>query len=230
MVRLGMTFLPQPKLPSVTSYRTFPGAVVPLCCDDVRLRSRAPAYSPGPRTDFLLMPGGTALVAKFVFTAGCEGRLAGEIRADADHHGRQSDCRTLAVFIYDPLGFLRPAERLEAAWSALTGKLGGIVPNFGAKPETNTTTLPAKHAAPVVSPEMLAPLPPERPAAIEAAVLAAPADDPAPLETTGDVPLPPPAGAPPCWPPRGRWPSRSRTSTWRRCCRSRRAGPTTCTR
>ena len=96
---------------------------LPLCCDDVRLRSRTPAYSPGSRTDFLLMPGGTVLVAKFVFTAGCEDRLAGEIRADADHHGRQSDCRTLAVFVYDPLGFLRPAERLEAAWSAPDGDL-----------------------------------------------------------------------------------------------------------
>jgi hypothetical protein len=69
------------------------------------------------------MPGGTVLVAKIVFTVGCEDRLAGEIRADADYHRRQSDCRTLAVFAYDPLSFLRPAERLEAAWSAPDGDL-----------------------------------------------------------------------------------------------------------
>jgi hypothetical protein len=94
---------------------------LPLCCDDVRLRSRTPAYSPGSRTDFLLMPGGTVLVAKFVVAADCEGRLAAEIRADAEHHGRQRDCCSLVVFVYDPLGFLRPAERLEAAWSVPDG-------------------------------------------------------------------------------------------------------------
>lgn len=78
-------------------------------------------------------------------------------------------------------------------WSSLTGKLGGIVPNFGTKVEPNGSPPTSRHAAPNVSPDMLAPLPPERPATLETAVLETPADEPPPqIVEQGAVPLPPP--------------------------------------
>lgn len=79
-------------------------------------------------------------------------------------------------------------------FAALTGKLKGMIPNFGSKPDsTPNPDHAAKRAAPVIPAEDLlpvVPLPPERPSDMITASLSEPdlSFDPAP----GDVPLPPP--------------------------------------
>ncbi len=81
----------------------------------------------------------------------------------------------------------------EAGWSALTGRLQGIIPNFGAKPEpVPADDKPVKRATPAVSAESLnpsVPLPPEKPAGIETAELK-PTDGPVPADPNG-IPTPP---------------------------------------
>lgn len=77
-------------------------------------------------------------------------------------------------------------------WSSLTGKLGGIVPNFAPKAEPDGSAPSRKRAVPNLSPDMLAPLPPERPAQLETAVLEAPTDAPSQPPEPGAIPLPPP--------------------------------------
>ena len=75
-------------------------------------------------------------------------------------------------------------------FSALTGKLQGMIPNFGAKPEfAPDAGRPAHRALPMVPAEALAPsvpLPPERPADMVTASISGPELEP------GEVPLPPP--------------------------------------
>ena len=75
-------------------------------------------------------------------------------------------------------------------FSALTGKLQGMIPNFGAKPELAPGFgKPARHGVPSVPAEALAPavpLPPEKPADLVTASIEEPA------AVAGDVPLPPP--------------------------------------
>lgn len=75
-------------------------------------------------------------------------------------------------------------------FSALTGKLQGMIPNFGAKPEfAPNAGRPARRALPMVPAEALAPLvplPPERPADMVTASISDPEPEP------GEVPLPPP--------------------------------------
>ena len=79
-------------------------------------------------------------------------------------------------------------------FAALTGRLQGMIPNFGAKPElVPDTGRPAKRAAPMVPAEALAPavpLPPERPADMITASIEEPrqSTELAP----GEVPMPPP--------------------------------------
>ena len=77
-------------------------------------------------------------------------------------------------------------------FAALTGKLGGMIPNFGAKPElVPDAGKPARRAAPVGPAEARAPavpLPPERPADMVTAAI----EEPGKAGTPGDVPLPPP--------------------------------------
>ena len=79
-------------------------------------------------------------------------------------------------------------------FAALTGKLQGMIPNFGAKPElVPDAGRPARRTAPLVPAEALAPavpLPPERPADMITASIEGPGSD-ADL-TAGAVPLPPP--------------------------------------
>ncbi len=76
-----------------------------------------------------------------------------------------------------------------AGWSALTGRLGGLIPNLGIAPEpagpgSTGAGKPVKRATPAVPVEMLAvPLPPEKPGEGVA--------PDAPL-APGEVPLPPP--------------------------------------
>ena len=75
-------------------------------------------------------------------------------------------------------------------FAALTGKLQGMIPNFGVKPEpVPEAGKPARRMLPMVPAEALAPsvpLPPERPADMVTASIADPAAEP------GEVPLPPP--------------------------------------
>ena len=75
----------------------------------------------------------------------------------------------------------------SSGWSMLTGHLGGMVPNFGAKPEAAPPEQPVRRA-PAIPAEMLAPLPPQKPAELEGA------NNPIPdsMPTPGEVPLPPP--------------------------------------
>ena len=82
----------------------------------------------------------------------------------------------------------------ESGWSALTGRLQGIVPNFGVKPESVLSDdRPLKRAPALVPAESLAPsvpLPPEKPVGIEAARPNS-TDDPSPASPDG-LPTPPP--------------------------------------
>ena len=83
-----------------------------------------------------------------------------------------------------------------SGWSLLTGRLEGMVPNFGVKPDlVPNDGRPAKRAAPIVPAEMLTPnvpLPPEKPASIQTASLETSAPDEPPLVEPGGIPLPPP--------------------------------------
>ncbi len=84
-----------------------------------------------------------------------------------------------------------PDSMTGGGWTTLTGKLGGMIPNFGNRPEAVPANTPFKRAAPVVSPDMLVPLPPEKPATLQAAE---PQGEPdvVPAPEPGEVPLPPP--------------------------------------
>jgi hypothetical protein len=81
----------------------------------------------------------------------------------------------------------------SSSLSLLTGRLQGMLPSFGAKPEpVPGQPKPARRAPPQVPDEMLRatiPLPPEKPASIATAALVEP--DLSTLEP-GGVPLPPP--------------------------------------
>jgi hypothetical protein len=92
-------------------------ALLPLCCDDVRLHGRTPAYSNFSRTDFLLMPDRIALTIKLVGAADCEDQLLTQVREDVSHYGHLKACRVLVVLVYDAQGLLVEPERLETAWS-----------------------------------------------------------------------------------------------------------------
>ena len=83
----------------------------------------------------------------------------------------------------------------SSSLSMLTGRLQGMVPNFGAKPEAVPATgdKPARRVTPVVPAEMLAPtvpLPPEKPASIQTAETGAP-EEGGPIDPHA-IPLPPP--------------------------------------
>ena len=90
-----------------------------------------------------------------------------------------------------------PESMLSAGgsnWSMLSGRLQGMIPNFGAKPELvpNTGEKPARHIAPAIPAEMLSPtvpLPPEKPASFETAELTQ--EPVGPLDPYA-IPLPPP--------------------------------------
>lgn len=79
-------------------------------------------------------------------------------------------------------------------FAALTGKLQGMIPNFGVKPELDPDAgRPARRATPMVPAEALAPsvpLPPERPADMITASIGEPGTSRD--LAAGEVPLPPP--------------------------------------
>ncbi len=89
----------------------------------------------------------------------------------------------------------------SSGWSVLTGRLGGMVPNFGNKPEMAPADTPAKGPsvgpsthAPAITAEMLAPLPPQKPADLQAQTKsdAVPESVPESVSPAGGIPLPPP--------------------------------------
>ena len=86
---------------------------------------------------------------------------------------------------------IAPGALAGGGFAALTGKLEGMIPNFGAKPElVPDTGKPLRRAAPMVPAEALAPavpLPPERPADMITASIEEPVD-----LAPGEVPMPPP--------------------------------------
>jgi hypothetical protein len=93
-------------------------AVLPLCCDEVRLLGRTPAYSDVPRTDFLLMPDRIAVTSKLVASVDGVVALADQVREDVSHYARQHECKRLVVFVLDLQGLLHEPEQLEMQWSA----------------------------------------------------------------------------------------------------------------
>ena len=77
----------------------------------------------------------------------------------------------------------------SSGWSVLTGRLGGLVPNIAAKPETAPAEAPGRRT-PAIPAEMLAPLPPQKPAELQ--VEPKPDALPESVPEPGEVPLPPP--------------------------------------
>ena len=80
--------------------------------------------------------------------------------------------------------------------SMLTGRLQGMIPNFGSKPESvpNAGGKPAKRIAPDVPAELLSPsvpLPPEKPASVQTAELETEPGESVPADPDA-IPLPPP--------------------------------------
>jgi hypothetical protein len=88
-------------------------AVLPLCCDEVRLHNRTPAYASFSRTDFLLMPDRVAVTTKLVTTAGSEDALREQWCVDTAYYAKQGNCRLLLVFVLDQQGLLGAPEQVE---------------------------------------------------------------------------------------------------------------------
>jgi hypothetical protein len=82
-------------------------ALLPLHFDDVRPRCRTPRYAPGTRTDFLLASERVVVVVKLARTDLREGRLAEQLREDAEHYRREGGCDTLVAYVHDPEGLVR---------------------------------------------------------------------------------------------------------------------------
>jgi hypothetical protein len=93
-------------------------ALLPLCCDDVRLHGRTPRYALFARTDFVLMPAQIALTVKLVTGRGGEQRLHEQVTEDADYYSRQANCRVLIVLVYDAPALLPCPEDFERQLSA----------------------------------------------------------------------------------------------------------------
>jgi hypothetical protein len=94
-------------------------AVLPLCCDDLRLVGRTPAYSLTNRTDFLLLPDRVAVTSKLVTAAGCEDELQQQLQEDAEYYRQQKSCRTLVAIVCDQQDLLHEPRRLETLWSGM---------------------------------------------------------------------------------------------------------------
>ncbi len=95
-------------------------AVLPLCCDDVRIHGRTPGYSHVNRSDFLLMPERFGVTAKLVTRTGAEPVLQEQLGEDLRYHEREKACRLLFVLVLDMQSLLTEPEHLEALWSGAT--------------------------------------------------------------------------------------------------------------
>jgi hypothetical protein len=96
-------------------------AVLPLCCDEVRLQIRTPSYASFSRTDFLLMPDRFAVTAKLVTAAGGEDALHEQCCIDTAYYAKQAICRLLVIFVLDQQGVLGNPEQLEVRLSSAQG-------------------------------------------------------------------------------------------------------------
>jgi hypothetical protein len=91
-------------------------ALLPLHFEDVRPQCRTPRYDPGTRTDFLLVPEGFAVTAKFVTAGLTERELTAQLDEDIVWYEKLPGCRCLVGFVYDPEQRLYEPQRLETAW------------------------------------------------------------------------------------------------------------------
>jgi hypothetical protein len=92
-------------------------SLLPLFFDDVRLRSRAPAYAPDTRTDFLLFQEKIVLTIKQITLDRGQTCLEKQLQEDKSFYRTAPDCGTLWVYVYDPQAYLQDPHLLEAIWS-----------------------------------------------------------------------------------------------------------------
>jgi hypothetical protein len=92
-------------------------SLLPLFFDDVRLRSRTPAYAVDTRTDFLLCQEKIVLTLKQAALDRRQSCLEKQLQEDKSFYGASPDCGTLWVYVYDPQAYLQDPQRLEAIWS-----------------------------------------------------------------------------------------------------------------
>jgi len=92
-------------------------SLLPLFFDNVRLRSRTPAYAPDTRTDFLLYQEKIALTLKRTSAGQAQSFLETQLQEDRAYYRNISDCRTLWVYVNDPQTHLQDPRILETIWS-----------------------------------------------------------------------------------------------------------------
>jgi len=92
-------------------------SLLPVYFDDIRPRSRTPAYAAATRTDLLINPERIMCTLKHTSLDLRRPQLEQQLQTDADFYRAAPECRSLWVYIYDPQGYLREPRHLEAIWS-----------------------------------------------------------------------------------------------------------------
>jgi hypothetical protein len=92
-------------------------AVLPLHFDDIRPEGRSPTYAQTTRTDFLLAPEETVILAKQAVAGLGEPEITAQLQEDIGYYVKRGKCAVVLCLIYDPEHLLVDPGRLETAWS-----------------------------------------------------------------------------------------------------------------
>ncbi|PYX85915.1 MAG: hypothetical protein DMG70_02085 [Acidobacteria bacterium] len=102
-------------------------ALLELHFNNVRAKQPTPSFRGElSRTDFLLKNGQIVVEAKITRATLAEREVCFELREDAAHDKRHSDCQRLVCLVYDPQGFIKNPRGVESEIRKLSSASLGV--------------------------------------------------------------------------------------------------------